>query len=311
MKRYVLVFCLVLAGASCYGARRVVDEIVVKLHDSTSEKTDQMTIITRSAASRLSLQEQKERSLRDCIVQRLEVASARKNMPQKDTGGNEEREVAEELIDRLVKENHLPRTTLMASFGELGYTEKAGITELYRIKMSEQAVGANVMADRRMMIEEPEVKEYDDEHPEYLEASCSLAECCLPPGTPRNKQFTEQELAALAWEKPLTVLEKNLADDRRDRVLVAKVGDIVEREEVAEGLLLTRLVERLPHRRRPLDEKRYHEIEAQMHAERFKKLLGEYESKLLSEAESSLYFFHPEDRQQVFEAPSPTHALAA
>lgn len=289
---YSLILGLLLSVCSVSGSRELVDELILTIYDAPS---GEVVTVTRSMAERPGLNGQ-PRSLREVVLQELKVLDAR--AIGADTGADPEK-----FLERLVHENHVPRSVLMQGLEDMGYTEREGMKELARCEIAERARGARVMADRRLMIERSDIEAYDEEHPEFHEECFHLAQACSPSGVAADHQFSAEEIEALSWEKPFMVPISKLADDRRDIVLKAKKGDIVDREEGAEGLLVTRLVAHEPPSRKSVDE-RYQDIERQLHFERLKEVLEEYENKLLQDA--VLHFIYPEDRSLVFgAAPSP------
>lgn len=292
MKKGILLaalFCVGAHGASSIprGEQVVIDEIVAILYHPGG--TD---IVLRSDLKK-SL-DGRPFSLRDILTQRLMVLDAQSmniTISQDD---------AERFLGELQKMNHLTRDEMIAAFADQGFSYQEGIEQLRRRQMVEQIIDLRIRSDKTLMITKQEVAAFDEQNPQFDEATFTLAQAFIPAATwaARAKQlaWSDAELSALVWGEPFVIRESELADDKRG-LADAAIGGVVDTVDVGDGAEITRLLAKTPRRRYTVDE-RYTEIATALFNERFMRLLHEYENKLLEE--TAIKFTYPEDQQQVF-----------
>lgn len=267
--------------------RVMVDEVLIEIYGNTPGSGG---VILKSDLERPSIEGQ-PRTLRSMLLERLKELDAKSIGV--DLGADAEKTLADAQ-----RASGMSRAALVRAFDEMGYTQEEGTEELRRRQMIAQVLDARVRSDKSLVIQKSAVEEYHRAHPEVIEATYKLATVCLPPETPDKKVFTPEELAALKWEEPFVVSESMLADDRRS-IITAKVGTLVARERVAEGLELTKLVAKTERYEKSFEE-RYDELSEQIYKERYMQVLADYEKSLLEKA--TVRFTYPEDQKRVFEA---------
>ncbi|HBL98531.1 TPA: hypothetical protein DDZ86_02715 [Candidatus Dependentiae bacterium] len=288
-KKIILLAALA-SGALCADEERtIIDEIrAIIYHANGSE-------LILSSDIRPSL-EGRDRTLRDIIIQRLMAVDAQ-SLHITVTA-----EDAERFLGELQRINGLSREAMLEAFLEHGFNYEEGIAQLQMRQLVDQIIDVRVRTNKKLIIQQEDVENYEIAHPKYVEASYLLQQVCIPQGSLSDaeleaKQFTPAELKAFAWESPIEVKESELADDKKF-IRDSKEGTVVWRELVDEGLELTQLVKKTPQTRISAKE-RYDEISEALGRERFTLVLKDYEDSLLSKA--SIRFTRPEDKILVLE----------
>ncbi|KKS68619.1 MAG: hypothetical protein UV38_C0001G0160 [candidate division TM6 bacterium GW2011_GWE2_42_60] len=275
--------CSLMAASSA--ERTIVDEIrVIAYHQGGSE-------LILSSDIRPSL-EGRPRSLRDIVLQRLMVLDA-DSLHIAVTSDD-----AERFLGELQKMNGISRDAMLEVFRELGYSYEEGLEQLRYRQMIEQILDVRVRTNKRLIVQRSDVEEYEKEHPLFEEAVYVLQQVCLPAQTEEErthlekKDFSQKDLASFAWEEPFEIQEHDLAEDKRF-IADAQEGTVVFRDNVDEGVEITRMVSKKERRHVSLDE-RFDEVSEVIARQRFETLFKEYERSLLEKA--SLRFNRPEDK---------------
>lgn len=273
---------------SASAERTIIDEIrVIVYHQGGSE-------LILSSDIRPSL-EGRPRTLRDIVLQRLMVLDAESLHI---TITNED---AERFLGELQKMNGLSRDAMLEVFRELGYSYEEGLEQLRYRQMIEQILDIRIRTNKRLIVQRSDVEGYDKEHPVFEEAVYVLQQVCLPAQTDEEraalleKEFSEKEIDCFAWEEPFEIQERDLAEDKRF-IADAHNGALVFRDNVEEGVELTRLVSKKERRKVELEE-HFDEVSEIIARQRFETLYKEYEQSLFEKA--SLRFNRPEDKQEV------------
>jgi hypothetical protein len=147
-----------------------------------------------------------------------------------------------------------------------------------------------------MVVQKEELLAYAQEYPEYDEPVYFLAQAVVADADALSKEFSEQELASLAWEDAFSIRESELPEEKLF-LKESTVGAIVAREAFDSGVELTRLVKKTP-RTEIAAELRFDEISAILGQQRFALIMQEYQAKLLQDA--LLEFTYATDRDIVF-----------
>jgi hypothetical protein len=279
---------LLLVGNQLCALDTVLDEIVAVIY--TSEKKIVVTLSDIRPGLDGTL-----RTLRMIILENLMILDAEKlKVPITD-------EDIDRFIAHLQKENNLTLDAVRSLFKELGYSMEEGRELLKRKQLVDAILSYRVREAKGLEITREDVIAYDNEHPEYTEATYTLIQAFVP-----SEKITKEDIerlrdlgtleTAVTWDKPFTLKESDLAADRQF-IIHEPVGSLVEFEEVEGGFDLTRLVSKQPAQRIPLDQ-RYDELMMTLKMQRYDARVKSYHQQLLSEY--TIRFTHPEDKKLVY-----------
>jgi hypothetical protein len=236
-------------------------------------------------------------TLKDLILEHLMVFDALQGLKVKLP-----EDYSDRLLTHLQKSNNLTREQLLEAFKlELGYSEEEVRELLHRKQLVETDLEYRVKGDKRLIVQEAEIKAWADEHPEeikayshahpdYKEASYTLVQVCLPTEDASSDKSSineevvlRQDLAgALAWDEPFTVKESQLPDDKR-ALMIKPEGAIISIEPLEQGVEVTKLLKKTEGQQVPF-EALSSSIAAMLRQERLQDIVQEYHKRLLSEA---------------------------
>lgn len=206
---------------------------------------------------------------------------------------------ADKFLAHLQKENGLTRQAIQDMFKELGFTYEEGREQLRRKQMIDAVLDYRVKMN--IIVQRADVVAYYDAHPEYTEATYTLAQAYIPEDSLSREEVDNRIESGnldrgITWDEPFTLAEHELADDKKF-ITNEPVGSVVEIEEVEDGVELTRLLSKTEQQLIPLDD-RYEEISMILRKEQFETKLEDYFQSLLDKA--VMRFSHPEDEKLVF-----------
>lgn len=288
MKKFLLLLCI--ACPLC-ADRTIVDEIRCIVY------TEEGPHIKLSSDVKPHL-DGTPRDLRDIVCEEVMIGEAKRF--------HIDAEDAERYMDELRKNNNMTRFAMERVMEDIGYSYAEGLDQVRRRQIIEQLLDSKVRSDKRFVITPEEVVAFEKEHPLYEEGVFTLAEVVVQDPQALKKDFSAAELQALPWEEPFEVKESDLAETMRF-VVDAKVGDIVLREPVAEGVELTRLVAAKPRRRVAIEEiidprtqkSLGDKIVETVRMRRYATVVKELQDELLKKA--TIRFAHPQDQIFVME----------
>lgn len=207
----------------------------------------------------------------------------------------------ERFLDQMQKREGVTRSAIDAMLREMGFTPEEGRTELRRKQLIDAAVDYRVRGSKELVVDQSAIAEYDAAHPQMTEARYTLAQSYVPRAEMERDELEDalkdpEYVAALSFEKPFTVAESEVPEDRVD-ALSSPVGSIVEIDEAGDYYEITKLVSVQPAERMPLTAEHAREIEMILKRDRYMEILRDYENKLFSEA--YITFTYDADRDQV------------
>jgi len=286
----ILALGLSFAGG-LYAKLELVDEQVVEFYfDKTTiadpemqKLVDYMELVTKIDLDRPDL-DGNQRTLQSIVLRRLASYDVLPYVHFTD-------EDAEKFLADLQKRNHLSRDQLVEMFDQLGYAFADALQEVKLRYLEEQAIDLRVRSHKDALVTRAEVEAYDAAHPAFSKSEVRLVQVRVPGDTPLDKNWTDAELAALAWEEPFIVAESDLSESKKF-IAQAAPGSIVDRERVDGGMIeLTRLVEKRPSIRLSIDDKQHYDDIAQvLFGEKFEALLQAYQEELFAKAKAIAHF---------------------
>lgn len=282
MKTKLIIVAFTFLWACSSVAREVVNEVrAIIYHKDGSAKL----ILTSDVKSDMN---GAPRSIRDIIVRQLQIEDARS------LHITVSKDEIEAYLASLQKANRMTRADLEKLMENMGFTYEEGAEELLGRQMAEQAIDQRIKSDKRFIIQREEVEAFDTKNPAYEEACYTLCQVCVPTEK-APKDSDAKALDALPWEEPFEIKESQLSEDK---FFIANepLGIIVDRDEVDEGVELTRLVDKKLRKKIEVDQ-RYDQIVNIIRMQRFEELMREYEQELLSKA--TIRFTYPEDKKIV------------
>jgi hypothetical protein len=264
----------------------ILDEILVAIY---TQKQGIIIILRSDLRPNL---DGSERSLRKIILEHLMLLEAE---TLHITISEDE---AERHLGQIQKEHKLTRKALERLFSDCGYTYEEGREQLRRTQIIGMLVEHKIRS--HLIINETDIIAYFDNHPEYNEASYTLAHTFIP-----HEKATREEIEDLARQNKVetifkcddefVVQENELADERRF-IIDAPLGSMVEIEESDEGFDLT-ILKAKTSRALISFEERKDDIEYLLRKERFDMSLREYEDELLAKA--TLRFTYEDDKKEI------------
>jgi hypothetical protein len=206
-------------------------------------------------------------------------------------------------LDQMQKREGVTRSAIDAMLREMGFTPEEGRTELRRKQLIDAAVDYRVRGSKELVVDQSAIADYDACHPQMTEASYTLAQSYVPCAEIERDELEiaindPAYVAALSFDRPFTVLESEVPEDRHD-ALSLPVGSIVEIDEAGDYYEITRLVAVQPAERRPLSAERAREIEMILKRDRYMEILKDYENRLFAEA--YITFTYDADRAVVLD----------
>ena len=205
---------------------------------------------------------------------------------------------ADRFLANLQKENGLSRQAIQEMFKDLGFTFEEGREQLRRKQMIEAVLDYRVKM--HILVQRADVVAYYDAHPEFIEATYTLVQAYVPEDVVSKKELqrmidTGEIETGINWDEPFTLKEHELADDKKF-IVHETVGEVVEIEDVEDGVELTRLVAKSVPQKVSLED-RYEEIAMTLRKQQFETKLEEYYQSLLDKA--IMRFTYPEDEERV------------
>lgn len=284
--RRILMYIIV-GFASSLVAYRVIDEIRVIIF------TSQGNVLITTSDIRPGL-DGRVRDLRQVIIETLMVLDAIKltiNISDDDV---------ERFLAQLQQEQGYSRVELIQFFKELGFSYEEGREQLKRKQMVDAIIDYRVRSNKQMVVTQQAVEEYFQEHPEYEEATYTLAQAFISIDNMSKEEarrhYDAGTLAPMVvWEDSFTIKESELPDDKKF-IIDREKGSVVSFDEADDGVELTRLVAKKPVMLIPMQE-RYAAIERTLKVQRFDKLLHDYEEELLQKA--LMRFTYPADEKLI------------
>lgn len=290
VQRFLLLVCV--SFSITHTKRTIVDEISAVVY------CDGPRIIIDSESKKPDL-DGRPRTLKDAIQDEIMLCEAQRFHITVTT------EDVNKYMGELQKNNHMTRAGMERAMEELGYTYQEGLERLRRRQTVEQLTDNQVRGDARFLISKEEVAAFDNEHPVWEPAVYTLAEIVVDDPLAGEKEFSQKELDALAWEEPFDIKESQLADDKQF-IADVPVGTVVFRDRLNDHQFeLTRLIAKKPRRRIGLDDivdmasKRtlYDFIIDQMRGMRYEEMIKDWTKELFEK--STIRFTHEYDQEKV------------
>ena len=223
------------------------------------------------------------RTPRQAIIERLMVLDAKTLKVM----------ISEDEVDRFIaqiqKQYNMSRIGMERLFHSRGYTYNEGREQLLNKQYIEHAIEWRVKANKKLIIQRPEVEEYYRANPD-MEQACYTLKMGFVSDEEASSRFELDALLTttnrdnyIAWEEPFVVLHHELPENRQ-YVAQEQVGNIVAIEQLEDGWQVTQLTDKVPGRVLPLSDARYEEIAFSLMNERGQELLKVYEEELLAKA---------------------------
>ncbi len=244
-------------------------------------------IIARSDIERPSLAGQ-VRSRDDIIFERLVFLDARKYkiMPDEDA--------VDKYLAMVQRENNLTLDDLKAIFNAAGYSYEEGREQFKMMQAINSMLDFKIR--QNLLVPRKQVEKYFEEHPEWQEATYSLAYAAVPFSAIKDKEQQKAELKELIkigtdmrsieWNEPFWVNHSDVAEDK-SFIFTMKPSEVFM-HETDQGFGLFRLEDKKERRLLTMDE-RYLDIADILRRPKYEELLQNYKDHLFNTA-SIIYF---------------------
>jgi peptidyl-prolyl cis-trans isomerase SurA len=201
--------------------------------------------------------------------------------------------ISEAEVDRhlakVESQYKLTREQTKELFKNMGYTYEEGRAQLRDIQIREQVKEYRLKS--KAMVGKKEVEDYYKEHPQYQEASYTLAQGVVSfKGSSRSikKAMVQQAIESgdiktmVQWGPPITLKENEFAQDKV-YLKELEAGSVRQLQENEEGITLVQIVAKTTKRLLTFEE-RVPEISAMLGKDRGAQALEDYKKNLFASA---------------------------